>query len=50
MPRPGATRNVQSPDAINARPFQQLAFLPGLHFEFAASCAVRFPSEDKILR
>src|SRR6266478_2890723 len=45
--RRAAIRNVQSVDATNAHPFRQPAFLPGPHSEFAASCEVRFPSEDK---
>src|ERR1700746_33345 len=44
----GATRTVRSPAATNAHPFRQPAFLPNLHSELAASCAVRFPNADKI--
>src|SRR5262249_36005831 len=45
--RRAATHNVQLDGATNARPFRRPSFLPNLHFEFAASCAVRFPNADK---
>src|SRR5438445_2135246 len=45
--RRAAIRNVQSVDATNAHPSRQPAFLTGAHSEFAASCELRFPSQDK---
>src|SRR5438477_9881757 len=46
--RRAATRNVQLVGATNARPCQRPAFWSSLHFESAASCAVRFPNVDRI--
>src|SRR5438034_11741176 len=43
--RPAAIRSAQLDAATNARPFQQPAFLPILHFELAASYVARSPNE-----
>src|SRR5438105_8960616 len=45
--RLAATRNVQLAGATNARPSRPPAFLPDLHFQFAAWSAVRFPNANR---
>ena len=46
--RLAATRNVQLAGATNAHPSRPPAFLPDLHFQFAAWSAVRFPNANRI--
>src|SRR6266576_325058 len=46
--RLAATRNVQLAGATSAHPSRPPAFLPNLHFQFAAWSAVRFPNANRI--
>src|SRR5205814_8497966 len=48
--RLAATRNVQLAGATNARPSRPPAFLPNLHFRFAAWSAVHFPNANRTHR
>src|SRR5215813_207479 len=45
-----ATRTVQLDGATNAHPSRLPAFLPDLHFQFAAWSAVRFPNANRSRR